>query len=648
MSGDAEAGFRSGLILVFNACLLLLVVAIFVGDFVRSAREVENADRWRADSAALRLAAAIMAEDSRTEAARRALTRAPVDPATRVLIEGLSGETLDALAVMTADGTVAWHVGQAPPMLVPPLEGNLVIAGKDGRAWLLWPAETSGGLALAARTKPETIAAAIHRPEHGPVLTEVLSSDGRQLIVWPPEIVPPGPADPAVIHRIGIADALGLSRAEWLITDSAAAPLGMTVRLARPIAQAISLWRQRVTLFALIVLSLGVLLAVAGRAIHRREVQLAYAAEQAELEARLASRAREELSALFDTVTEGIVIFDIDSPSLRVTPEAMRLLGAPSAEAALARLVSLYPEVGRAQGNVRMVLTGAEFSTVEGETRIIDCSVSQLTNDRRVTKFCIVSDADERRKLEHARTRFVASVNHELRTPLASLKGALDVIDHHLACNAAVRPMVGIAQRNSDRLMQLVDDILTVQAIDGGGLSLSWADINAGEVMNEIAESIATHAASFGVSIEVRETLRETVLPLDRLRIQQVLTNLLSNAARFTPEGGAVETGVRRRGDEVEFWVRDRGPGIPVRLRDRLFARFARGPEQIPGRGPGTGLGLAISRELVERMGGRIGYDTRTAAECGPGETTGTTFTATFHIGSAAHARADATAAEDA
>jgi PAS domain S-box-containing protein len=227
-------------------------------------------------------------------------------------------------------------------------------------------------------------------------------------------------------------------------------------------------------------------------------------------------------------------------------------------------------------------------------------------------------DATHDRRLEDLRSQFVATLSHELRTPLASLHGAaLTLREHDLPAQTQDDLLEMIAEQ-SNRLANLVEEILVAGQLDSGSLRVIADTFDPGELVRGVV--------TVGRSRVGEETTIEVVVPPvvpkahgDGERTRQVLLNLLDNAIKYSPSGGRIEVGLAPVGDRLRFCVKDEGLGIPAGEQERIFDKFYRlDPDQRRGIG-GTGLGLYICRELVRSMHGRIWVESE------PG--TGTTFT---------------------
>ncbi len=230
-----------------------------------------------------------------------------------------------------------------------------------------------------------------------------------------------------------------------------------------------------------------------------------------------------------------------------------------------------------------------------------------------------VEDVTLTREVEQAKHDFVSVVSHELRTPLTSIRGTLGLLgSERFADNPEqTRRLVGIALRNAERLGVLINDILDFEKLRSGRLVLHPEPVPLRDLLAEAMESNLPFAATYGVMLHLTPHPPAVTLHLDRKRMVQVLTNLLSNAAKFSPEGTQVELTARIEGARVILLVADQGRGIPLAFRDRIFAPFSQAEAPDTRSREGTGLGLAITKSLVEEMGGTLSF----TSEVGRGTT---------------------------
>jgi signal transduction histidine kinase len=217
----------------------------------------------------------------------------------------------------------------------------------------------------------------------------------------------------------------------------------------------------------------------------------------------------------------------------------------------------------------------------------------------------------KRAELEADRLKdeFFALVSHELRTPLTSIIGYLELVQEDAdALDPQATRFLQVVERNSRRLHRLVGDLLFVAQVEAGRLSLDTHAVPLDGVVNDCVEAARPRAEENGVILRAR-TEDVGILHGDGDRLGQMLDNLVSNAVKFTGEGGTVDVYLARRGGKALLEVRDSGIGIPGEEQDRLFQRFFRSSTATERAIPGVGLGLTISRAIVEAHGGTIGFE---------------------------------------
>jgi signal transduction histidine kinase len=210
------------------------------------------------------------------------------------------------------------------------------------------------------------------------------------------------------------------------------------------------------------------------------------------------------------------------------------------------------------------------------------------------------------RELDRMRDAFVATVSHELRTPLTSISGFLEMLhEEEHGLGEAGRTYLDVIRRSTGRLHQLVEDLLLVAQIEAHRVELEFEPLDLAAIASECVEGLRPVAVEKRISIDVVGDHPPQIRG-DARRLAQVVDNLISNALKFTPEGGSVTVDVGGDGDSVQLVVADTGIGIPVDEQAQLFSRFFRSRNATQGAIAGTGLGLAISRSLVEQHGGTI------------------------------------------
>lgn len=228
----------------------------------------------------------------------------------------------------------------------------------------------------------------------------------------------------------------------------------------------------------------------------------------------------------------------------------------------------------------------------------------------------IAVDIRQRKDAERAKNEFISTVSHELRTPLTSLRGALGLLMSRFANDLPDkgRNLLENASRNSERLSLLINDILDLEKLEADRMDFEMTPGNLRAAVDQAIVSNLGYAEQFGVSLKLCGSSESAPALFDNHRIQQVLSNLISNAVKFSPEGSTVDIAVTASGDHWRVSVRDRGRGIPEAFRSQIFQRFSQADSSDAREKGGTGLGLSISRAIVDKHNGKIGFR---AAEAG-------------------------------
>ncbi|MBS66833.1 MAG: histidine kinase [Pseudomonas sp.] len=222
----------------------------------------------------------------------------------------------------------------------------------------------------------------------------------------------------------------------------------------------------------------------------------------------------------------------------------------------------------------------------------------------------VMHDITERKRIERLQREFISTVSHELRTPLTSITGALALICSNVMGEVpeSMLELLDIAQQNSQRLGALIDDLLDMEKLHAGKMRFDMLEQPLPPLLELALRSNGSYAERHGVQLHLGACPAVNVT-VDAMRVQQVLSNLLSNAAKFSPAGEQVELSAQFSDGRVRVSVRDQGPGISDEFHARVFQKFAQADSSDSRQQGGTGLGLAISKELIEHMGGQIGFE---------------------------------------
>lgn len=330
---------------------------------------------------------------------------------------------------------------------------------------------------------------------------------------------------------------------------------------------------------------------------------------------------------LLDSVVEGVVACDMQGTLTLFNNTAQQWHGGDIRDLAPEQWASYYHLFG-ADGSTPLTLeeipllralsgeavrdAGMCIQAVGQPPRFIEANGGPVytPQGQLIGAVTVMHDVTERRRVDQLKRNFVASVSHELRTPLTSISGAISLVQSGTigTLSDAMSKMLSIAQVNSKRLNQLINDLLDIERLESGQMHLMCRVQPLLPVIRSACEVNQGYAAEFEVALELQEPASDPQVDIDANRILQVMDNYLSNAIKFSPAGGRVSVQVDLMPDRVRVSVVDQGSGIAVEDQPRLFQRFSQ-LGAASRRSGGTGLGLSITRELVARMDGETGVD---------------------------------------
>ncbi len=310
------------------------------------------------------------------------------------------------------------------------------------------------------------------------------------------------------------------------------------------------------------------------------------------------------IEAVLGSLAEGIIVADEEHHVILTNPVARRLLSLPS---------DVHGQATSTDGALDLftgaATSGAPESPPSSQRVIRSYSAPVLGDDDAPLGYVtVLRDATREQEIERLRSELLGVVSHELQTPLTAIKGALELVldEDDGRLSRVQRRFLDTIDRNTARLIALVGDLLDLSRLDAGRLQLDLRPLDTPLLVQGCVSALSQLFEQRHQTVRV--AVPDCVPPIlgDRRRVEQIVTNLLSNAAKYTPDGGQIEVSGSATGDRVALVVADSGPGIPEPERALIFDRFYRGRDATRRGDAGSGLGLAIVHALIELHGGSV------------------------------------------
>ena len=324
---------------------------------------------------------------------------------------------------------------------------------------------------------------------------------------------------------------------------------------------------------------------------------------------------RNKLDTLFLHMTDGVVAYDRDGALIHCNPAASELLERSADKCVYAELFEPLCPFEKVMAMQRSDFVASELTVGE---RTVELYFAPFSDEERGGVLVVLHDVTQQRKAEERRREFVANVSHELRTPLTNIRSYAETLAEDPDLPVDTREsFLGVILNESDRMTHIVQDLLTLSRFDSGRSELDLTVFPFGEVLRDSYRAVLLEAQRHGhvLGLTGAEGLPE--IRADRERVLQVIMNILSNAIKYTPDGGSIQMTAGRTADRVWLEVADDGIGIPEQDRARIFERFYRVDKARSRASGGTGLGLSIALEIVARHEGTLSLVDRP----GPGTT---------------------------
>lgn len=331
-----------------------------------------------------------------------------------------------------------------------------------------------------------------------------------------------------------------------------------------------------------------------------------------EMAAEIREAARKQ-SAMIDNARDFICTLDNQGRFIAANPASREMLDIQPEDLLGKHFIDLVTtrEAARALGFLEELKAGnnpdpldLEMKTSSGES--IETLWSAHWSREEGSLFCVIHDTTERRRAEKLKQEVMAMITHDLRTPLSVVSNVLSMLEEGVNGSLSEKSQryVTMARRNSDRMISLVNDLLDVEKIKSGMVTLDIGTVSLDEAFEECEAICAGYAEEQMVELVFKTS--GITIQADGKRLDRVLANLVSNAIKFSPEGKTVTVSAEDNADSVRIKVEDEGPGIPESMRESVFERFQQVSGSATAGKGGSGLGLAICKGIVELHGGKI------------------------------------------
>lgn len=329
------------------------------------------------------------------------------------------------------------------------------------------------------------------------------------------------------------------------------------------------------------------------------------------------------LQTVLNHVVDGIITIEKVGTVQSFNPAAENIFGYTANEVIGNNIKMLMPSPYQAEhdgylesyqltGKAHIIGSGREVEGLRknGTVFPLDLAVSEMVIDGEPVYSGIVRDITERKQVEKMKNEFISTVSHELRTPLTSIRGSLGLVMSETMgkLSAPVKDMLTITANNTERLLLLINDILDVQKIESGMMAFRFHSMDLQPFLQQAIQINQSYADQYDVRFVLMPGQDNIRVYADGDRLMQVMSNLMSNAAKFSPKGETIEVNVARHNGAIRISISDHGPGIPKDFHDKLFEKFTQHDSTDTRQKGGTGLGLSITRLIVEKHGGLIDF----------------------------------------
>lgn len=342
--------------------------------------------------------------------------------------------------------------------------------------------------------------------------------------------------------------------------------------------------------------------------------------------ARPAAQEKAQADALFNSIGEGAVATDEFGKIVRINPIALQTLGFEASEVLnkwMPKKLVAFDEAGQPLNLIdrpitKAFLTGQSvtekiyYQRKDGSKVPVAVTVSPIVlNKRPIGAIEVFRDITLENEIDRMKSEFISLASHQLRTPLSAIKTyAHMLLDGYMGdiSPSQRRALITIVTA-SNRMNELISTLLNITRIESGSIAVSPKMINLKRVAEEIVHELEHSAHSKTIRLELRVNAASPTIKTDSLIVKEIITNLVTNAIKYTPEAGNVTLAIDSKDNEILISVSDTGFGIPSFSHDQIFTKFFRAPNVLKRETSGTGLGLYLAKRLTDRLGGRIWFE---------------------------------------
>lgn len=314
---------------------------------------------------------------------------------------------------------------------------------------------------------------------------------------------------------------------------------------------------------------------------------------------------------ILDNIKEGIITINDDFIIESCNPSAGDIFGYLSSEIIGKKLDLLLPRECYNKKKKDCIAGDENYGLKkDGQKFAVEVDVNEIDFEGRNLIILVIRDITERKKIDKMKNEFVSTVSHELRTPLTAIKGSLGLI---ISGALGVFPekainLINVANNNCTRLTNLINDILDLEKIKAGKYEFMHEELEINKIIDQSIVLNQTYADQFAIKIRVIKNINEAFIKADKNRLLQVISNLFSNAVKFSNPGSEVTITTEMQKDEIRISFEDKGIGIPEDSKHKIFQSFSQVDSSDTRSKGGTGLGLSICKLIIEQMDGTIGF----------------------------------------